>query len=148
MPHDVSLSNGSPLFRSMSGQPVEATGDPGNQYFVVDQLSFGCFTTVFAIEPLDAACRVNELLLAREKRVAIRANLKANFRLRRASLPRLAARAMHGRVHILRMNIWLHYHAPIGNFPLTLTLKGNRLRAWLSRIDPGSKQARSEGAQS
>jgi hypothetical protein len=90
-----------------SGQRLEATGRSGNQYWVVNQLSFG-FATVLAIKPFDATRRVNELLLARKERVAVRTNLQANLRLGRAGLPRLAARAMDRRVHILRMNIRLH----------------------------------------
>ena len=75
---------------------VSRRGDrrPGNQYSVVDELSFG-LATVLAIESLDAARRIDQLLLAREERVAVRADLKPNLRFGRARLPRLAARAMH-----------------------------------------------------
>jgi hypothetical protein len=41
-----------------SGQRLEATGRPGNQYLIVNQLSFG-FTTVLTIKPFDATCRVD-----------------------------------------------------------------------------------------
>jgi hypothetical protein len=84
-----------------------ATGRPGNQHFVVDQLSFG-FATVLAIKPFDAARRINELLLAREERMAVGTNLKTYLGFSRASLPRLAARAMDRRIYILWMNIRLH----------------------------------------
>jgi hypothetical protein len=83
-------------------------GGPGNQNRTVEQLSF-CLAPVLAIEPLDAARRVDELLFACEKRVAVRANLKSDFGLGRARLPRLAASAMNCRVHILWMNIRLHF---------------------------------------
>jgi hypothetical protein len=79
-----------------------------NQYLVVANLSFG-FATVLAIKSLDAARRVNELLLAGKERVAIRAYFQSNFGLGRARLPRLAARAMHRRVHVFRMNVRLHF---------------------------------------
>jgi hypothetical protein len=53
----------------------------GNQYSVVDCLSFGGFGSfglapVPAIEPLDAAGGVYELLLAGKERVAVRAYLE------------------------------------------------------------------------
>jgi hypothetical protein len=82
-------------------------GGPGNHYWIVDQLSF-CLTAVLPVESLDAAGGVDKLLLAGEERVAIRADLKPDFRLRRPSLPRFTAGAMHGRIHIFWMNVRLH----------------------------------------
>jgi hypothetical protein len=81
---------------------------PGNQFPVVKRLSFG-FATVLAIESLDSTGCIDELLLACEEGVAIGADFKPDFRLRGARLPGLAARAMHGRLHIFRMNIGLHF---------------------------------------
>jgi hypothetical protein len=95
------------LSKVENDQQFEATGRPGNQYLIVDKLSFG-FTTVLAVKSFDATRRVDEFLLARKERMAIRTNLKANLRLGRASLPRLAARAMDRRVHVLWMNIRFH----------------------------------------
>jgi hypothetical protein len=98
-------AKGSHFLRTLSSS--RATGRPGNQYFVVDRLSFG-FTAVLAIKPFDAARRVNELLRAREEGVAVGTNLKTDLGFGRASLPRLAARAMDRRIYILWMNIRLH----------------------------------------
>ena len=59
---------------------ADATGGPGNQYSVVDQLSFG-FSTVLTIEPFDAARSVNQLLFAGEEWMAIGTYLKSDLRL-------------------------------------------------------------------
>jgi hypothetical protein len=64
----------------MNRQLADATGRPGNQYWVVDKLSFG-FTAVPAIESLDAAGSVYKFLLSCEERVATGAYLKPNLRL-------------------------------------------------------------------
>jgi hypothetical protein len=84
------------------------TGRPGNQYLVVDELSFG-FASVLAIEALDAACRVDQLLFPGEKRVATRADLEPDLRLGGSRLPRLSTSAVYGRIHVLRMNIGFHF---------------------------------------
>jgi len=65
----------------------EAAARSGNQYSVVDWLSFGSFgsfgafglAAVPAIEPLDSAGCIYELLLAGEKGMAIRAYLETNL---------------------------------------------------------------------
>src|SRR6185436_20702324 len=82
-------------------------GGPGNHYCVVDQLSF-CFTAVLTIKSFDAAGGIDELLLAGEERMAIGTYFKPDFRLCRSSLPRFTAGAVHGRVHVFGMNVWLH----------------------------------------
>src|SRR3954465_5998929 len=61
-----------------------------------------------ALEALHPAARVHELLLARVKRVAIRANLDVKLRLRRTRLERVPARARHGRENVLGMDLCLH----------------------------------------
>ena len=81
---------------------------PGNQFLVVKRLSFG-FATVFAVESLDSTGCIDELLLASKEGVAIGADFKPDFGLCGARLPGLATRAMHGRLHIFRMNIGLHF---------------------------------------
>src|SRR5581483_11109405 len=64
---------------------------------------------VLAGEPLDAAGGVHELLLAREERVAARADLEAQLlALGGAGLPRGAARAVDGDFLVIRVNAWLH----------------------------------------
>jgi hypothetical protein len=112
----------SSLLKIENGQQLEATGRPGNQYSVVNQLSFG-FAPVLAIKPLDATRRIDELLLTRKERMTVRTNLKANLRLCRASLPRLAARAMHRSVHVFWMNIRLHGMLLSGIFLLSQHLR-------------------------
>jgi hypothetical protein len=71
------------IAQGSEGEPsaLEAVAQHGNQYSVVDCLSFGGFglAAVFAIEPLDAAGGVYELLLAGKKRMAIRAYLETNL---------------------------------------------------------------------
>ena len=49
-----------------------------NQYQAVDQLSFG-FASVLAVEALDAACGIHQLLFAGEERMTTGTNLKSNF---------------------------------------------------------------------
>src|SRR5581483_8803888 len=66
-----------------------------------------------ALEPLDPSARVHELLLARVERMALRADLDVEIRLRRARLERVPARARHGREHVLGMDAGLHQAARI-----------------------------------
>ena len=106
----------------------------GNQYSVVDGLSFGsfgslcsfCLAAVPAIEALDAAGGVHELLLAGKERMAARADLQPNLALGRASLPRSATRTVHACVHVFRMNVRLHFNAPVGNLSVKATRNPNR----------------------
>jgi hypothetical protein len=84
-----------------------ATGRPGNQCLIVDQLSFG-LATVFTIKALHSARGIDELLLAGEERMATRAYLEPYLRLGRARLPGFAARAVHSCGYVLWMNISFH----------------------------------------
>src|SRR5690606_39021331 len=59
---------------------------------------------VLLVKPVHAPFAVHELLLAREERVARRADLHADGRLGAARLERVAAGARHLRFHILEMN--------------------------------------------
>src|SRR6202521_5477609 len=67
-------------------------------------------------EPLDAAGRIKQLLLAREERVAIRADFNAQeFALHRRSRgKRVATGAMHGHRVVVRMNVRFHGRSPAG----------------------------------
>lgn len=85
-------------------------GGTGNQDHTVKQLSFG-LATVLAVESFDAAGRVNQLLLAGEKRMTTGTDLQPDFRLRRTRLPRLTACAVNGGGNIFWMNIRLHFAA-------------------------------------
>src|SRR5687768_7927663 len=67
---------------------------------------------VLALEPLDAAGRVHELLLSREERMALGAHFHANLGPGRSSADDLAARTGNGRVHVVRMNTHLHGDSP------------------------------------
>src|SRR3954470_4632812 len=60
------------------------------------------------LEPLHATAGVDQLLLARVERVAVRADLHVHVALRRARLERVPARARHGGLDVLGMNIGLH----------------------------------------
>jgi hypothetical protein len=84
-----------------------ATGRPGNQCLIVDQLSFG-LATVFTIKALHSARGIDELLLAGEERMATRAYLEPYLRLGRARLPGFAARTVHSCGYVFGMNISFH----------------------------------------
>src|SRR4029453_7847775 len=70
------------------------------------------FLPVLLLEALDAAGRVDELLLTGEERMADRADLDGNFLLARARRPGLAAGANHFRLFVLRMNVRFHLNPP------------------------------------
>src|SRR5215212_4764081 len=59
-------------------------------------------------EALDAAAGVHELLLARVERVAVRADLDVDLRLRRAGHELVATRASHVRINVVGMDLGLH----------------------------------------
>src|SRR5262245_40689413 len=63
---------------------------------------------VLLLEPLDAARRVDQLLLAGEEWVAGRADLQANVRLGRSGLELVATRAAHDHAVVLRVDCFLH----------------------------------------
>ena len=77
---------------------------------VLDGLLLRGGLLVFLGEPLDAAGRIQQLLLAGEKGVAIRADFDAQeFALdRRPCGERVPAGAMHGNWMVFRMNVRLH----------------------------------------
>src|SRR5690349_10562660 len=59
-------------------------------------------------ELLDLAAGVDQSLLAREERMALRADVEAKLFLGRMRLPGIAARAAHGCLDVLGMNIGTH----------------------------------------
>src|SRR4051794_3913775 len=61
-----------------------------------------------ALEPLDASAGVDQLLLARVERVAVRADLHVHVALCRARLERVPARTRHGCFDVVGMNVGLH----------------------------------------
>src|SRR5204862_5741978 len=61
-----------------------------------------------ALEPLDPATRVDELLLARVERMTVRADLHMELGLRGSRLERVPAGARHGREDIFGMNSCFH----------------------------------------
>src|SRR5438045_5413432 len=65
---------------------------------------------VALVEAVDSARRVHKLLLAREERVALRADFDVYVALlRRARLERVAAGAVNRDVVVVRMNPLLHF---------------------------------------
>src|SRR5262249_6687142 len=66
-----------------------------------------------ALEALDAAAGVDELLLARVEGMAGRADLDVKLGLRRARLELVPARTAHGRKHVFGVNAGLHRRARI-----------------------------------
>src|SRR3954454_22069885 len=73
--------------------------------------ALGLFET--PLEALDAAARVDELLLAGVERVAVRADLDVELRLRGTRRERVPAAAVHGRQDVLGMDLGLHRRARI-----------------------------------
>jgi hypothetical protein len=63
---------------------------------------------VLLTEALDASGGIDELLLAREKRVALGADVGVNLRLGRSGLVRISASAPDGGRSVNWMNIGLH----------------------------------------
>src|SRR5207247_4087057 len=63
---------------------------------------------VTLLEAIDSACRVDQLLLACEEWMALRADLDAQLLLRRTGRPRLAASAVDLDLMILRMDLCFH----------------------------------------
>src|SRR5919201_510994 len=61
-----------------------------------------------ALETLDTAARVDELLLARVERVAVRADLDVQLGLGGARLERVPTGTRHGCDHVLGMDVSLH----------------------------------------
>src|SRR3954452_2644845 len=61
-----------------------------------------------ALEALDATARVDQLLAAGVERVAVRADLDVDLRLRRARRELVAARAAHVSLDVLGMDCGLH----------------------------------------
>src|ERR671923_1070457 len=75
-----------------------------------------------ALEALHPAARVEQLLLARVERVAVRADLDVQLGLRRARLELVAAGAANGRQDVLGMDSGLHRSARIATAVLGATL--------------------------
>jgi hypothetical protein len=71
----------------------------------------GCrLLAVAHVKAIDAPCRVDQLLLAREKRMASRADFHVQIALfGRTGLEALTARAGHCDLVVLGMNSWFHY---------------------------------------
>src|SRR5713226_6234653 len=64
---------------------------------------------VALLEAIDAAGGIEQFLLAREIRMAFRANLDAQLFLGRAGHPRFAAGAVRLNLLIFRVNLWFHW---------------------------------------
>src|SRR5262249_25112283 len=82
-----------------------------------------------ALEPLDTATGVHELLLARVERVALGADVDVELGLRRASLERVSAGARHCRDDVIGMNAGLHCPLKIAPALLASTLPPERITA-------------------
>src|SRR5438552_1530570 len=75
-------------------------------------LGLGGDLRVALLEPVDATLRVDEVLLAREERVAVRADLDMQLGLDRHRLERAAAGADDLRLDVLGVDLFLHRNAP------------------------------------
>lgn len=80
--------------------PIQHTAGPSIQSAGSD--------AVFLLETVDASAGIDELLLAREKRMAARANFDAEVGLDRTRLERIAASASDRCHLVLRMNALFH----------------------------------------
>jgi len=69
-------------------------------------------------EALHAAFGIDQLLPAREERVAIRADFEVQLRLGRPGFPGIAARAARLDLVIFRMNAFFHDETPFRKLPL------------------------------
>src|SRR5438128_1935639 len=88
-----------------------------------------------ALEALDAAARVHQLLLARVERVAVRADLDVQLRLRGTRGERVPAGAVHGRHDVLGMDVGLHAPARIAEAVSSATLPPETTA---TAVSPGS----------
>jgi len=97
-------------------------------------LLLDCFSrlAILAAEALHAACRIHQLLLTREKRMARRTNFHRDIAsLRRSRHKLVAAGAMHAPLAVHRMNRCLHDAAqPFSQNPLSLTDFHSRGKPW------------------
>src|SRR5690349_5091255 len=75
-----------------------------------------------ALEALDPAAGVHQLLLARVERVAVRAHLDVQLGLRRARLELVPAGAVHRREHVFGMDLGPHRPARIATAVSVATL--------------------------
>src|SRR5512140_2842561 len=95
--------------RGRPGKTASASGRRGRLWL---GLGRGCRglrrVRVALLETFDAAGRVDELGLAREERVAVRADFEAELVLRALRLPRGPARAVHVDLAVLGVDLFLH----------------------------------------
>src|SRR5438105_1429405 len=89
-----------------------------------------------ALEALDPAARIHELVLARVERVAVRADLHVQLGLRGARLERVPAGAGHVREHVVGMDAGLHGPARIAAAVCGATLPPETTAA---TVRPGSR---------
>src|SRR4051794_6045177 len=75
-----------------------------------------------ALEALHPTAAVEQLLLARVERVAVRADLDMELGLRRPGLERVPAGARDGREHVIGMDVGLHSAARIAEATWVATL--------------------------
>src|SRR5919108_4650683 len=96
-----------------------------------------------ALEALHPAARVEQLLLARVERVAVRADLDVQLGLRRARLELVAAGAANGRQDVLGMDAGLHSPARIATAVSVATLPPEMTATTVSSLSRGILRARS-----
>src|SRR5689334_87019 len=96
-----------------------------------------------ALEALDAAAAVHQLLLARVERVAGRADLDVQLGPRGARLELVAAGAANGRLDVLGVDIGLHRPARIATAVSVATLPPETTATAVSPFSSGTLPARS-----
>ena len=71
---------------------------------------------VALLEHVNTPAGIDELLLAREERMAFGTNVHAQLRFRGAGLKFIAAGAFHSRGFVFGMNTLFHFHSPLSGF--------------------------------
>jgi hypothetical protein len=78
--------------------------------------------TVFALEPLYTSSSINDLLLAREERMACITDFNLDHGQCRMSLERIAANTANFTLNVFRMDIGLHD---------ALQMRSNKISRWI-----------------
>jgi hypothetical protein len=87
------------------GIPSKTKSPPANPSAAMLKLA------VALLEPLDATCGVDQLLLAGEKRVAGRTDLGIDFRLGRTGFKGVAAKALYRNIDVFGVDSFFHFQA-------------------------------------
>ena len=107
-----------------------------NHYYVANQLFLGTRSLISPIKAIHASGRIDQLLLAGEKRMTFRANFDMQvFAKRRTGLERVSTRTAHRDLVIFRMNFLFHCSMyPLYRYGQTAILHQNRRKSQDSTV--------------